>query len=165
MGRQEMAKTILRSTLDLFTMSLSQDDYPRLKRFRLGEIPSYEVLVDDFDRIEDEAQDVGLAFHFAIFCLSGAFTLSVTLATVPIANWHVKATFLLAMCGGYIMGSFFLVLALRQRDRLKKMMQKIRDRQIAPLGEKDGELGPSEAENLPSGEGSKPESDKGGNTQ
>jgi hypothetical protein len=131
-------------------MTLNQDDYPRVKRFRLGEIPSYEVLVDDFDRIEDEAQDVGLAFHFAVFCLSGAFTLSITLATVPIASWHVKATFLLAMCGGYVVGSFFLVLALRQRDRLKKMMQKIRDRQIAPLGEKDSELGPSELQQLPS---------------
>jgi fructose-specific phosphotransferase system IIC component len=131
-------------------MTLNQDDYLRVKRFRLGEIPSYEVLVDDFDRIEDEAQDVGLAFHFAVFCLSGAFTLSITLATVPIASWHVKATFLLAMCGGYVVGSFFLVLALRQRDRLKKMMQKIRDRQIAPLGEKDSELGPSELQQLPS---------------
>lgn len=145
-----MTKTILRSALDLFTMTLNQDDYPRVKRFRLGEIPSYEVLVDDFDRIEDEAQDVGLAFHFAIFCLSVAITLCITLATVPVDKWLVKSIFILVIFGGFVLGFFFLVSALRQRDRLKKMMQKIRDRQIAPLGEKDGELGPSELQQLPS---------------
>jgi len=121
--------------------------YPRLKRFSLGEIPSYEVLADDFDRIEDEAQDVGLAFHFAIFCLSVAITLCITLATVPVENWIVKSIFICVILGGFVLGLFFLILALRQRDRLKKMMQKIRDRQIPPeLGQK----GDAESQELPS---------------
>ena len=134
-------------------MSPSQDDYPRVKRFRLGEIPSYEVLADDFDRIEDEAQDVGLAFHFAIFCVSVAITLCIALATVPVDNWIVKSIFILVIFGGFVLGSFFLIVALRQRDSLRKMMQKIRDRQVAPLGEKDSELGPSELQQLPSEKG------------
>ena len=137
-----MTEEILCSALELFTMSPSQDDYPRVKRFSLGEIPSYEVLADDFDRIEDEAQDVGLAFHFAIFCVSVAITLCIALATVPVDNWIVKSIFILVIFGGFVLGSFFLIVALRQRDSLRKMMQKIRDRQVAPLGEKDSEFVP-----------------------
>jgi hypothetical protein len=131
-------------------MSAGENDYPRLKRFRLGEIPSYEVLADDFDRIKDEAQDIGLAFHFAVFCLSVAITISVTLVTVPIENLLVKAIFILVSFGGYVLGLFFLIQAFRQRGRLGKMMQRIRDRQVAPLGEKGGEIGPAESQQLPS---------------
>ena len=130
-------------------MPLSQNEHTRVKQFRLGEIPSYEVLADDFDRIEEVAQDVGLAFHFAIFCLSVAVTLSVTLVTVPVDNLIVKVIFVAVIFVGFVLGLYFLITALSQRDRLAKMMQKIRARQVAPLGEKDGEIGPLESQQLP----------------
>jgi len=136
--------------LRLFTMDYGEDDYTRIKRFRLGEVPSYEVLADDFDRIEDEALDVGLHFHFAILCLSVAITIAITLATVPIASVLVKLIFINVMAVGLVLGAFLLILAIRQRGRLHKMMQRIRDRQVAPLGEKGKEIGPAESQELPS---------------
>lgn len=109
---------------------------------------SYEVLVSDFNRIENEARSVGTEFAFALACLPVAITLTVTLVTIPIPTWKIKAPFMIFMFVCYVLGAFFLIVSIRQGDRLKNLMQTIKDSQVAPLGEKDSEMGPSDVENL-----------------
>jgi hypothetical protein len=126
------------------------DAHIRAKRFRLREVHTYEVVRDDFDHIEAEAMSVGTDFAFATACIPVGITLSITLLTVKIENLSVKLIFLSLMFCCYILGAYFGVEAWRDRGHLKKFMQRIRENQEAPLGEKDGELGPSELEQLPS---------------
>lgn len=122
------------------------------KRFRLREVQTYEVVRDDFDGIETEAMNVGTDFAWATACIPVAITLTITLLTVPVTNQGVKETFLCLMFVCYILGLYFAVNAWRQRGRLKKFMQRIRENQEAPLGEKGEELEPSELQKLPSEE-------------
>jgi hypothetical protein len=146
-----MASKISISLLRVFNMALGPPDHIPIKRFRLGEMQSYEVLVNDFNRIEDEAMTIGSYFAFAVACIPTAITLNVTLATVKIDDLNVKAPIMCLMFVCYILGAFFARGAYQQRGRLKKFMQTIRDAQTPPLGEKGSELGPSEVNLLPSG--------------
>ncbi len=122
------------------------------KRYRLREVQTYEVVRDDFDGIETEAMNIGTDFAFATACIPVAITLTVTLKTVTITDQTLKDAFLLLAFTCYILGSYFAVRAWRHRGHLKSFMQKIRDNQVAPLGEKDGELESSELQKLPSEE-------------
>lgn len=120
------------------------------KRYRLREVETYEVVRDEFNRIETEAMNIGTDFAFATACIPVAITLTITLYTVTIADRMVKDAFMLLTFTCYILGSYFAVRAWRQRGHLKNFMQRIRDNQVAPFGEKDGELEPSELQKLPS---------------
>ncbi|HEX4003648.1 MAG TPA: hypothetical protein VHX36_13445 [Candidatus Acidoferrales bacterium] len=129
-------------------MAPRTDDQITIKRYRLGNMQSFEVLVGDFNRIEDEAQSIGTHLGFALACIPVAITINITLATVAIPNQNVKAPFMLLMFACYILGAFFSVSAFRQRGRLRKFMQTIRDNQEPPLGEKGNEMSPSDVESL-----------------
>ena len=138
---------------NLVTAAPKPDDaHIPAKRYRLREVQTYEVVLDDFDRIETEATNIGTDFAFATACIPVAITLTVTLLTVTITQKSVRDAFLFLMFSCYILGLRYAVGAWRSRGRLKKFMQGIRDNQVAPLGEKDGELEPSELQNLPSEE-------------
>jgi hypothetical protein len=133
-------------------MVLGPDDQIPIKCYRLGKMQSYEVLVSDFDRIESEATSIGTDLAFATACIPVGITINITLKTVSIADPLVKDPFLIRMFTCYILGAYFGVRAYRQRGRLKVFMQAIRDVQVAPLGEKGSEIGPSELAALPSEE-------------
>jgi len=143
-------KRVLGFVIGLFEMALPPDDQISIKRFRLGKMQSYEVLVGDFNRIEDEASSIGTHFAFALACLPVAITIHITLSRVRISDQSVREPFMLLMFACYILGAFFAISAFRQRGRLRKFMQVIRDSQVPPLGEKGSEIGPSEADQLPS---------------
>lgn len=115
-----------------------------IKRFRLGEMQSYEVLVSDFDRIESEAKSIGTDLAFFTACLPVAITLHITLRTVTPADQYVRESFTILMWVCYLASIYFGVKAFRQRGRLKVFMQNIRNAQVPPLGEKGSELGPGE---------------------
>ena len=163
--QRQILKPAIGFVTRFLTMALHSDDQISIKRYRLGKMQSYEVLVSDFNRIENEAQSVGTHFSFFLACIPVGITILITLVTVPISNWNIKGPFMLLMYACFILGAFFGVSAFRQRRKLGKFMQDIRDSQVPPLGEKGSEIGPSEAENLPSGEGSNPDSDKGESTR
>jgi hypothetical protein len=97
------------------------------------------------------------AFSVALLPLAISFTLTLAVSTISI-NW-IRDSFLFFMFVCYILGLYFATRAYRQRGKLKKFMQAVRDAQVAPLGEKGSEIRPSELEALPA-EGSEP-SDRG----
>jgi hypothetical protein len=140
----------IRYSLGLFsTMTSDPNAQIPIKRYRIGQMASYEILVSDFDRIEAEAMTIGTDFAFAIALLPVAVTLMLALVVSKIDIAWVRDTFLTLMLVCYILGLYFSVRAYRQRGHLKRVMQAVRDAQVAPLGEKGSEIGPSELEALP----------------
>jgi hypothetical protein len=115
-----------------------------IKRFRLGQMQSYEVLVSDFERIASEATSIGTDLAFTFACVPVAITIHITLKFVTVPDQSVKDPFILLMYACYILGAYFGVRAFRQRGNLKKFMGMIKNAQVPPLGEKGSELGPEE---------------------
>jgi hypothetical protein len=130
---------------------MSFDDASHLPatRHRHGPVSTYEVLVEDFDRIEQEATTVGTDLQFAIFWLSEAITSSVALPTIPNGSIHIFDFFLIAMFAGYGFGVYFLRRWSKQKNSLKRLMDRIRESQVGPMGEQGKELRPSEVASLP----------------
>ena len=77
-------------------------DQISIKRFRLGEMQSYEVLVSDFNRIESEAKSIGTDLAFFTACLPVAITLHITLRTVTPADQYVRESFTILMWVCYL---------------------------------------------------------------
>lgn len=131
-------------------MLTAMPDQIPIKRFRLGQMQSYEVLISDFEKIADEATSIGTDLAFAFACLPVAITIQLTLKFVPASDPSAKYPFTLLMYTCYILGAYFGVRAYRQRGRLRKFMEGIKNAQVPPLGEKGSELGPGEAEGIAS---------------
>jgi hypothetical protein len=125
--------------LGLFAMPV-EETFIQTRRYRHCAMPTYEVLVDDFDRIEEEAQTIGSDLTFATFWISEALTSTLALPSIPSAWIHIFSAFLMALIVGYGFGAYFLWRWSKQKNALKKLMKKIRDSQIPEWGQDDKEL-------------------------
>jgi hypothetical protein len=134
----------------LFAMPLD-DKYIEARPHRHGPVATYQVFVDDFDRIEREAQSVGSDLTFAVFWLSEAVTSTFALPAVPSTWLHIFSAFEMAMLAGYGLGLYFLWRWSRQKNSLKQFMDRIRANQIPEFGEAGKELRLSDLANLPAG--------------
>ena len=125
------------------------DRHIETRPHRHGPVATYQVFVDDFDRIEEEAESIGNDLTFATFWLSEAITSTCALPTIP-ADWiHVFSSFEMAMIAGYGFGLYFLWRWWRQKNSLKKFMARIRSSQIPEFGEAGKELQLGELAGLP----------------
>src|ERR1700675_3236102 len=94
--------------LGLFAMPLD-DKHIEAKRHRHGPVETYEVFVEDFNRIETEAAVVGSDLTFASIWLSVGVTSTAALPAVP-HDWNVFLdVFLMLTLAGYTFGGFFLL--------------------------------------------------------
>ncbi len=130
-------------------MTTYHDDQIPATRYRLQEVRTYEVLVADFDRIEEEASQVGTSLQFAMACFPVGIALTVTLLTVPIPNERLFDGFFLFMSVSYLAGVITGVQAWRQRGRLRRLTADIRAQQGALLGDEGKEFRPAELASLP----------------
>jgi hypothetical protein len=129
-------------------LPLSDDRIP-VKRHRLEHAEIYELFGDELDRIEHEATNVGTDLQFATFWLSIAGTCSFALPTIPESNTRIFIVFLIVLILGYALGFYFAVRWWLQRGTLKKLIARIRQRQVGPIGEEGKELKPSDLAELP----------------
>jgi hypothetical protein len=132
----------------LFAMSL-QPDQIQARRHRLQHVEIYEVAADELDRIEQESTNVGTDLQFATFWFPIGITLTIVLATTPIPSQGFHTGFMVGCFMGYGFGLYFAVRWWKQRSGLKKLVARIRERQVGPLGEEGEELRPSELASLP----------------
>lgn len=144
-----MAFRPVRFITGLFAMSFDQDQIPA-KRHRLRHLDLYDVSGDELDTLEQLGSTVGTDLQFCTFWLPIGITSTLTLIAVPITNVHVYQTYLIAAFVGFGFGIFFGVRWWFTRGQLKKRINKIRERQVGPVGEEGKELKPSELETLPS---------------
>ena len=125
------------------------EEYIPAKRHRHGPVATYEVFVEDFDRVEEEATNVGTDLQFGIFWLSVAITSTFAFITA-ISEWRVY--FFIAMLVGYGFGAYFYIKWRNQGNALCRLMNRIRASQVGPMGQEGKELGPGEVSNLPATE-------------
>jgi hypothetical protein len=128
------------------------DRHIETRTHRHGPVATYQVLVEDFDRIESEAASIGSDLTFAIFWLSEAVTSTFAIPTIPATRLHVFATFEVATGIGYALGGYFLWKWFNNRNSLKKLMNKIRANQIPEFGEAGKELDMADLASLPAGQ-------------
>ena len=150
-----MASRFASFMLGLFAMPFEQDQIPA-KRHRLKHLDLYDVSGDELDNLEQLGTTVGTDLQFCTFWLPIGISATLTLiavgaGTIPITNTHVYETYLVAMFVGYGFGLFFGVRWWLSRGRFKQCIEKIRQRQVGPVGEEGKELKPSELESLPAG--------------
>jgi hypothetical protein len=127
-----------------------QDQIPA-KRHRLQHLDLYDVSGDELDHLEQLGSTVGTDLQFCTFWFPIGISATFTLLAVPIPSPHVYSTYLVGAFVGYGFGVFFGVRWWFSRGQFKKCVDKIRERQIGPVGEQGKELKPSELETLPSG--------------
>ena len=138
---------ILQFLLGLFAMPLD-DKYIEAKRHRHGPVETYEVFVEDFNRIETEASIIGADLTFASIWLSVGVTSTAALPAVP-HDWNIFLdVFLMLTFAGYTFGIFFLLRWRRQKNSLKTLMDRIRACQIPQWGDEGKELRVADLEKL-----------------
>jgi hypothetical protein len=143
-----MASPVYHFLLGLFAMPFDDDQIPA-KRHRLKHLDLYDVSGDELDNLEHVGSNVGNDLQFSTFWFPiGIFAL-LTLIAVPIANAHVYETYMVATFIGFGFGIYFGVRWWINRGQFKKCIEKIRQRQVGPVGQEGKELKPSELEILP----------------
>ncbi len=129
---------------------LREEERIPAKRHRLKELELYDVSGDELDNLEQMGSNVGTDLQFCTFWFSVAITATLTLIAVPITNAHVYTVYLVATFFGYGFGAYSGVRWWRARGQFSKCIDKIRERQVGPVGEEGKELKPSELDTLPS---------------
>jgi hypothetical protein len=128
---------------DLLVAIRMNNEHIPVRRHRLTGLDVCDVTTDELDAIERQASDVGLDFQIAVFCLTLSLSFFATLLTVKIESMKVFTVFVVIVTAGLLIGSAFGIKWYKNRGSLRKLIQKIRDRQIGPVGEEGKELKPS----------------------
>ncbi len=145
-----MLSESIRFLFGLFAMPFNDDQIPA-KRHRLKHLDLYDVSGDELDNLEQVGATVGNDLQFATFWFPIGIAAGLTVLAVPITNIHVYQTYLVATFVGLGFGAYFTVRWHSNRDKFKKCIAKIRERQVGTVGEEGKELKPSELEVLPAG--------------
>lgn len=117
-------------------MTDRSDDRDRIpvRRHRIAELDVYEISGEELEQLELAGLRGAEAFGFAIFGLSVGISLLVTLVTVEIGNDRVFYGFLIGTILFLVMGGFFGLRWLLERQRSKPVAQRIKNR-VAPIGD------------------------------
>ena len=123
-------------------MTFRGEDQLPAKRHSIERVETYEVERHQFDSIEREATSIGGFFAMATACLPVGVTLTATLKTVSVPDPVTASALWGLMWACYILGIFFAGFAWKQRGKLKRFMQEIRDSQVAPVAAKEPPVAP-----------------------
>lgn len=121
----------------------THDNIP-VRRHRLHSVESYDVTGDELDRIENESMQVGEDFAFASNTLTAFVAFLITLLTVEIKSDRTFMVFLAVDIATAILTAYFAVRWLRGRKKGLRIISRIRERQVGPLGSEDKEIKPSQ---------------------
>ncbi len=106
-----------------------------IRRHRLMGLDVCDVTTDELDDIERETGDLGLDFQISQFCLTTAIAfLAATLSNPPISE-RVYTVFVVMIVIGFAIGLIFALKWWRGRGAFSRLIQKIRDRQVGPIGD------------------------------
>jgi hypothetical protein len=123
-----------------------------VKRHGLEHVEIFDVMGDELDTIEREAANIGTDLQFSLVLLPVALSFTAALFLTTIPSIRVYVSFLVVTIISYVVGSWFFVRWSRQRGTLKRLLQKIRDRRVGPVGEAGKERTPAQLAELPASE-------------
>lgn len=120
-------------------------------RHKISHIEMYEVTADELDRLQYEEPQKGHQLSFALAALSSALAFGISLGTEGSKMGpKTLAVFVALPIIGFV---FFLFFFFSWHGNLKQrglLFQRIRKRQVGPLGEEGREIRPEELAELPS---------------
>ena len=123
-------------------------DHIPLRRHSINLLDTFEVSADELDRIESECMDVGQDFQFASVTASVGISFLIALVLTRIDSRQVFDIFVLVTLLGFG-GAFYFGLRYRRKKQLyTPIIQRIRQRQVGPVGESGHELRPAELANM-----------------
>ena len=113
-------------------------------------VETYDVMEDELARLESEAADVGTDFQIAQFGVTVALAFLAGLLITEIQSDRIYYTYVIIIVLGFFFGIIHGIKWYRHRGSFASTMATIREREIAPMGQKGEELRPSELQVLPS---------------
>ena len=119
------------------------------RRHSIGLVEIYELTSDELDRIETEAMSVGQDLQYCSICLTAGLSFLIALITTEIKSIHTYAIFFVLTVSGLLFATYFGQKFFRDRKKCKSVIQRIRDRQVGPIGEQGKEIGAAVAATLP----------------
>jgi hypothetical protein len=133
---------------NMTTLPVDTERIP-VRRHRLRAVHSYDVTGDELDQIEADTTEVGLDFSVATNALTVAISFAVVLMTVQIHNDRVWTAFLVLAIVGTVIAGYCGTRWAISRTKGLSIIDRIRQRQEAPLGNNDQELAPGDVDKLP----------------
>ena len=106
---------------------------PEIRRARFDRLTIYEISDSELEILE-RGSPVSIYLNFAIFLLSSAISVTVTLLVTEIESDRMYEFFVVVTVVGYIIGALFLLLWWKDYRSLLKVADTIR-RRLPPEGE------------------------------
>lgn len=119
-----------------------------IRRHRISGLDLCDITLDELDALERSGSDVGLDFNVSLFSLGIALSFCSSLLVLTIESRKVFDTFMILTIVGFSLSIIFFIKWLRNRGDFSRLIQKVRDRQIGPLGDQGKEVKPSELATL-----------------
>lgn len=120
-----------------------------LRRHTLPDVETYDVTADELATIEIESKNVGQDFQYCSICLTAAIAFTVAIFTTEIKSQRTFDIFvILAVCGS-VFSVYFYQRYRRGKKKSFTTIQKVRERQVGPIGEEGHELKPVQVAQLP----------------
>lgn len=128
-----------------------------IRRHRLPHVETYEVTAEELDQMENEAMRIGHDFSFASVSLAFGTSFLITLLTATVESLKAYNFFVVATIVGFVFSLYFGIRWYRGRHVGRSVIQRIRDREVGPLGDEAREIKPAELAGLPSKKASEAE--------
>jgi hypothetical protein len=134
--------------LDQLGMPTTNDKIT-LRRHSISQLDTYDVTAYELDGIERECLDVGQDFHFTSNTLSIGVSFLIALVLTTIESPKIYACFFALVLVMGVLTLYFGIRYIRKRGATRSTIQRIRERQVGPVGDERLELRPSDLAALP----------------
>jgi hypothetical protein len=126
-------------------------------RHRLADVHSYDVTADELNQIESEAMAVGTDLNFALVSASLFVSFLLTITTTKIESDRLFSSYVAVVIVFAISALFFGNKYRLGSKRGVAVFQRIRSREVGPLGQQGQELNLSDIDQLQAQEPGAPE--------
>jgi hypothetical protein len=123
----------------------------------LGPLDAYQVTEDELERIEKEGNELGIDFALAQFGITLASAFLANLLITPMELGKVYVIFVVIIVVGLFFGVAHGIKWYRHRGAFSALIQKIKDRQVGPVGSQGKEVSASELSQLDSSASTAPD--------
>jgi hypothetical protein len=123
---------------------MANGDKINLRRHALSHVESYDVTADELVQIEEESKTVGQDLQYASNGLTAGIAFSVAILGTEIKSNRVYEAFFMLALMGFAIAAYCGQKYFRGRKRCRTVIQRIRERQIGPVGEEGMELKPAQ---------------------
>jgi len=127
---------------------MANGDKINLRRHALSHVESYDVTADELVQIEEESKTVGQDLQYASNGLTAGIAFSVAILGTEIKSARVYEAFFMLALMGFAIAAYCGQKYFRGRKRCRTVIQRIRERQIGPVGEQGMELKPAQVAEL-----------------